>query len=228
MVDKTRRTSAALRCAADGFFFPSDKLDGCVVDLGSAFAAIPQHWVDLILYQKEHAMDRAEKEALIEELKEDLGGASVLLVTRQSGMTVTEAIDLRTKMRESGSTHRVAKNRLVKLAVEGTPFEGVSDLLTGPTSLTYSEDPVAPAKVIVDYIKANPKMEIVGGAMDGKPMDAAGVEALSKLPSKDELRAKIAGLLKAPAAKIAGALEAAPIKVIGVLKAREDQLKEAA
>ena len=174
-------------------------------------------------------MDRASKEALIEELKGDFSDAAVVIVTRQSGMTVGEAIQLRSKMREVEATHRVAKNRLVKIAVEGTPFESVSDLLTGPTSLTYSlEDPVSPAKAIVDYAKTNPKVEILGGAMDGKLMDAAGIDALSKLPGKDELRAKIAGLLKAPGGKMAGVLKAAPQKVIGVLKAREDQLKEAA
>ena len=174
-------------------------------------------------------MDRAEKEALIEELKEDLGGAAVVLVTRQSGMTVGEAADIRGKMRDIEATHRVAKNRLVKIAVEGTPFEGVSDLLTGPTTLTYhQEDPVGPAKALIDYVKSNPKVEIVGGAMDGKMLDAAGVEQLSKLPGKNELRAKIAGLLKAPEGKMAGVLKAAPAKVIGVIKAYEDKLKDAA
>ena len=174
-------------------------------------------------------MDRAEKEALIEELKEDLGGAAVVLVTRQSGMTVGEAADIRGKMRDIEATHRVAKNRLVKIAVEGTPFEGVSDLLTGPTTLTYhQEDPVGPAKALIDYVKSNPKVEIVGGAMDGKMLDAAGVEQLSKLPGKNELRAKIAGLLKAPGGKVAGVLKAAPAKVIGVIKAYEDKLKDAA
>ena len=174
-------------------------------------------------------MDRAEKEALIEELKEDLGGAAVVLVTRQSGMTVGEAADIRSKMRDIEATHRVAKNRLVKIAVEGTPFEGVSDLLTGPTTLTYhQEDPVGPAKALIDYVKSNPKVEIVGGAMDGKMLDAAGVEQLSKLPGKNELRAKIAGLLKAPGGKMAGVLKAAPAKVIGVIKAYEDKLKDAA
>ena len=174
-------------------------------------------------------MDRAEKEALIEELKEDLDGAAVVLVTRQSGMTVGEAADIRGKMRDIEATHRVAKNRLVKIAVEGTPFEGVSDLLTGPTTLTYhQEDPVGPAKALIDYVKSNPKVEIVGGAMDGKLLDAAGVEQLSKLPGKNELRAKIAGLLKAPGGKMAGVLKAAPAKVIGVIKAYEDKLKDAA
>ena len=94
------------------------------------------------------------------------------------------------------------------IAVEGTPFEGVSDLLTGPTTLTYhQEDPVGPAKALIDYVKSNPKVEIVGGAMDGKMLDAAGVEQLSKLPGKGELRAKIAGLLKAPGGKIGSVLK---------------------
>lgn len=152
-------------------------------------------------------MLRSEKEEKIAVMREAFGSASLVVVTQQSGMTVAESTDLRRKMMAAGAGYMVTKNRLARIAMDGTAFEGIGDLFTGPTAISYSEDPVAAAKVISDYIKTNDKVQVVGGSLDGQILDANGVKALATLPSLDELRAKLVGMIQTPATRIAGILQ---------------------
>ena len=171
-------------------------------------------------------MNRSEKAELIETLQSTFNESSTIVVAHQVGMTVVESSDLRGKMREAGAGFKVTKNRIAKLALKGTRFEELEPLFTGPTAVGTSTDPVAAAKTLVDYAKGNDKVTIVGGSMDGKILDKAGVEALAKMPSLDELRGKLVGLLQAPAAKVARVTQAPAGKVARVIKAREDQLQQ--
>ncbi|MEX0504480.1 50S ribosomal protein L10 [Alphaproteobacteria bacterium LSUCC0719] len=171
-------------------------------------------------------MNRQEKAELIETLQSTLNASTTIVVTHQVGMTVAESSDLRGKMREAGAGFKVTKNRIAKLALKGTRYEELEGLFTGPTAIGTSEDPVAAAKALVDYAKGNNKLTIIGGSMDGKILDKAGVEALAKMPSLDELRGKLVGLLQAPAAKIARVTQAPAGKVARVIKARSDQLQQ--
>lgn len=154
-------------------------------------------------------MDRAQKHETVEALNATFGQVATVVVTRNLGLSVAESTDLRQRMRDAGATYKVTKNRLARIAIAGTDYEGLGDLLVGPTAFATSPDPVAAAKVVVDYAKTNEKLEIVGGAMGTKLLDIAGVKALAALPSLDELRAKIVGLTQAPATKLAQ-LTAAP------------------
>ena len=171
-------------------------------------------------------MNRQEKAELIETLQTTLNGSTTVVVAHQVGMTVAESSDLRAKMREAGAGFKVTKNRIAKLALNDTPHTALESLFTGPTAIGTSTDPVAAAKVLVEYAKGNDKLTIVGGSMDGKALDKAGVEALAKLPSLDELRGKLVGILQAPAAKIARVTQAPAGKVARVIKARSDQLQQ--
>ncbi len=153
-------------------------------------------------------MDRAQKKELVAELNRTFTETSVVVVTRNLGLTVAQSTALRVKMRDAGASYKVAKNRLARIAAEGTPYAAISDLLTGPTALATSPDPVAAAKIAVEFAKTNDKLEIVGGAMGDTVLDANGVKALAELPSLDELRAKIVGLIQAPATKIAQVVQA--------------------
>jgi len=148
-------------------------------------------------------MDRSEKADLVAELKSVFTETSVVVVTRNLGLTVAQSTDLRLKMRDAGAQFKVAKNKLAQIALEGTRYGGISELLTGPTALATSSDPVAAAKIAVEFAKTNDKLEIVGGAMGDTLLDANGIKALAALPSLDELRAKMIGLIQAPASKIA-------------------------
>ena len=142
-----------------------------------------------------------------------------MVVTRQSGMTVAEVTDLRRQMRAAGASFKVTKNRLARLALKGTRFEGLGGLFIGPTAIAYSDDPVAAAKVVSDFANSNNKLVIVGGSIGENVLDEAGVQALAKLPSLTELRGKIAGLLQAPAAKLVGVMQAPGGQVARVLGA---------
>ena len=122
----------------------------------------------------------------------------MVVVTRPNGLTVAEVTDLRRKMRAAGATYKVAKNRLATLALDGTQFDGIAPLLKGPTALAWSKDPVAVAKVAVDFARTNEKFTVLGGALGKQTLDAAGIKALSELPSLDQLRGKLLGLLKPP------------------------------
>lgn len=148
-------------------------------------------------------MDRSEKADLVAELKSVFTETSVVVITRNLGLTVAQSTDLRLKMRDAGAQFKVAKNKLAQIALEGTRYGSISDMLTGPTALATSSDPVAAAKIAVEFAKTNDKLEIVGGAMGDTLLDANGIMALAALPSLDELRAKMIGLIQAPASKIA-------------------------
>ena len=168
-------------------------------------------------------MDRAQKTEQVAALKSTFESTSVVIVTRNLGLTVAQSTALRLKMRDAGATYKVSKNKLARIAVEGTTYQAINDLLVGPTALSTSADPVAPAKVIVDFAKTNDKLEIVGGAMGDVVLDVAGVKALAELPSLDELRAKIVGLVQAPATKVAqvvGAPAAQLARVFGAYAAK--------
>jgi len=170
-------------------------------------------------------VNRTEKAELIETLQSTLSEAAAVVVTHQTGLTVAESSDLRGRMREAGAGFKVTKNRLTKIALQGTKYEDISDLFTGPTAMGTSADPVAAAKVLVNFAKENDKLTVIGGSLDGKVLDKAGVEALAKLPSLDELRAKLVGLLNAPATQVARVTQAPAAKLARVIQARADQLQ---
>ncbi len=170
-------------------------------------------------------MNRNEKAELIETLQSTLSEAASVVVTHQTGLTVAESSDLRGRMREAGAGFKVTKNRLTKIALQGTKYEDISDLFTGPTAIGTSADPVSAAKVLVNFAKENDKLTVIGGSLDGKVLDKAGVEALAKLPSLDELRAKLVGLLNAPATQVARVTQAPAAKLARVIQARADQLQ---
>ena len=142
-----------------------------------------------------------------------------MVVTHYSGMTVAEITALRERMREGGASFKITKNRLTRLALAGTRYEGLSDLFTGPTAIAFSSDPVAAAKVVVNFAKDNEKLIILGGGIGEDVYDANGVKALANLPSLDESRARILGLLMAPASKIASVLQAPGGQIARVLGA---------
>jgi large subunit ribosomal protein L10 len=164
-------------------------------------------------------MDRAQKAEAVAALKQTFEEVAVVVVTRNLGMTVAQSTALRGKMREAGASLKVAKNTLALIALEGTTYAPIGDMLVGPTALATSADPVAAAKVAVDFAKTNPKFEIVGGAMGDTLLDVNGVKALAELPSLDELRAKIIGLVNAPATKIAQVVNAPAAKLARVFGA---------
>ena len=171
-------------------------------------------------------MDRAEKAAAVAELKQTFSEVGVVVVTRNHGMTVAQSTQLRNRMRDAGATYKVSKNKLARIALDGTDYLSLGDLLTGPVGLATSTDPVAAAKVAVDFAKTVDKFEIVGGAMGATALDVAGVQALATLPSLDELRAKIVGLIVAPATKLATITQAPAAQIARVLSAYAE--KEAA
>ncbi|WP_121118715.1 50S ribosomal protein L10 [Croceibacterium ferulae] len=171
-------------------------------------------------------MDRSQKADAVAQLSEVFGEAGVVVVTRNLGLTVAQSTVLRSKMRDAGATYQVAKNRLAKLAIKDTDYSGLDSYLSGPTALSYSVDPVAAAKAVVDFAKGTDKIEIVGGSMGAQVLDADGVKALASMPSLDELRGTIIGLVQAPATKIAQLTTAPAAKLARVFAAYGD--KEAA
>ena len=153
-------------------------------------------------------MDRAAKEKLVATLGGVFNDAGVIVVAHNNGMTVTQMNDLRGKMAEAGGSVKVAKNRLVKLALEGTDAEGIKDLFVGPTVLAYSQDPVTAPKIVSDFAKSNDQIAVLGGAMGTTILDTAGIKTLADLPSLDELRAKLIAMIQTPATRIAGVVQA--------------------
>lgn len=164
-------------------------------------------------------MDRAQKQELVKELNGVFDSAGVIVVTHYSGLNVADMTRLRNEMRESGASFKVAKNRLSKLALDGTKRTPLGDLFTGPTAIGYSDDPVAAPKAIARFAKDNENLKILGGMMGDVVLDEAGVMDLASLPSLDELRAKIIGILSTPATRIAGVLQAPAGQVARVLGA---------
>lgn len=170
-------------------------------------------------------MDRAQKSELVASLNRNLAEVGVVVVTRNLGMTVAQSTALRNQMREAGASFKVTKNRLAKLAIEGTPYASIGTMLTGPVALATSSDPVSAAKVAVEFAKTNDRLEIVGGAMGDTLLDVNGVKALATLPSLDELRAKIVGLVQAPATKVVQIVQAPAgqlARVLGAYAAKAD------
>jgi large subunit ribosomal protein L10 len=176
----------------------------------------------------ENNVDRTEKREFVAELSNVFAATSMIVVTRNNGMTVADVTALRRKMREAGANFKVAKNRLALLALDGTRFDGLKPLMKGPTAISWSQDPVAVAKAAVDFAKTNEKFVLVGGALGSQVLDASGVKALSELPSLDALRAKLLGLLAAPATRIAGVLQAPAGQLARVFAAYADSKSEAA
>ena len=172
-------------------------------------------------------MDRAQKEKVVEELGQIFESSGVVVVSHYEGLTVAEMQDLRAQMREAGGSVRVAKNRLAKIALDGKPCEGIADLMTGMTVLSFSEDPVAAAKVAEEYAKANDKFVILGGAMGDTVLDRDGVKAVSAMPSREELIASIAGCIGAPASNIAGAIGAPASNIASILSTIEEKAEAA-
>ena len=152
-------------------------------------------------------MDRAQKRELVTQLNEQWKSSGVLVVAHYKGMTVAQMTDFRKRMKDAGGSVKVAKNRLAKLALKDTDAEAIADLLKGQTCVAYSEDPVSAARISVKYSRENDKLVILGGTMGKTVMDVNAVKALADLPSLDELRAKLIGLLQAPATKIARVLK---------------------
>jgi large subunit ribosomal protein L10 len=148
-------------------------------------------------------MDRNEKADLVAELKQVFSETSVVVVTRNLGLSVAQSTDLRLRMRDAGAQFKVAKNRLALIALDGTRYQPIGELLKGPTALATSLDPVAAAKVAVDFAKTTDRFEVLGGAMGDTVLDVNGIKALAELPSLDELRGTLIGLIQAPATKIA-------------------------
>jgi len=168
-------------------------------------------------------MDRAEKAELVSTLNEAWKDTGVIVVAHYAGMTVAQMTEFRKRVKEAGGSVKVAKNRLAKLALKDTDSEGIADLLKGQTCLAYSEDPIIAAKISVKYAKENEKLVILGGAMGKTKLDANAVKALADLPSLDELRAKIIGLVQAPATKIARILKEPGAKLARVVQAKSAQ-----
>ena len=173
-------------------------------------------------------MDRAEKSAAVASLGEVFKTAKVVVVAHYSGLTVAQMQTLRRQMKQAGASVKVAKNRLAKIALEGSDVASIAPLLKGPAVIAFSGDPVAAPKVAVDFAKAHEQFIILGGAMGTTSLDPNGVKALAALPSLDELRAKLVGLLVAPATKIAQVVNAPATKVARVVQAYASKSEEGA
>jgi len=173
-------------------------------------------------------VDRAEKKAAIEALNGVFKASNVVVVAHYSGLTVAQMQQLRRQMRAAGAAVKVAKNRLAKIALEGTDVASIGSLLKGPTLIATSSDPVAAPKVAVDFAKGHEKFVVLGGAMGKTALDPNGVKALASLPSLDELRGKLVGLLVAPATKIAQLANAPAAKVARVVQAYANKSEAAA
>lgn len=168
-------------------------------------------------------MLRAEKAQVIDDLGAVFKETGVVVVTHYKGLTVAEISDLRSRMRAAGASFRVTKNKLAQRALDGTSFADMAPLFKGPTAIAFSKDPAAAPKIVSEFAKKNEKLQIVGGGLSGTLLDAASVRALAELPSLDQLRGKIIGLINAPAARLVGLLQAPGGQVARVLAARAEQ-----
>ena len=168
-------------------------------------------------------MDRTQKANWVGSLHGKLGEVGLVVVAHYKGLTVAEMTALRTKMRAAGASFKVTKNRLTKLALAGTEFENLADLFVGPTAIAASSDPVAAAKVIAEFAKTNDKLKILGGSLGSMRLDVDGVKALATLPSLDELRGRLIGMISTPATRIAGVLQAPAGQLARVLRAKADK-----
>ena len=164
-------------------------------------------------------MNRAQKIEQVASLNALFGATTLVVVTRPVGLTVAQATDLRRQMRDAGARFKVTKNRLTRLALKGTDFEGLTGLFVGPTAIAYSDDPVAAARVAVGFADRNEALDIMGGGLGEQVLDAAAVTALARLPSLDELRGRLVGMIQTPATRIAGVLQAPAGQMARVLGA---------
>ena len=169
-------------------------------------------------------MKREQKEDKVATLHASFQSADLVVVAHQTGLTVAESTDLRRRMREVGGSFRVTKNRLARIALKGTAFEHLDDLFRGPTGVAFSQDPVALAKALTEYVKKNQKLAIVGGGLGGQSLDVKSIEALATMPPIEELRAKIVGLLTTPASRLVGILPQPATKLVGVVGAPASKL----
>ncbi len=175
-------------------------------------------------------MDREQKREFVAGLAQVFAETSMVVVARNRGLTVAEATDLRRRMRTAGATYKVVKNRLATLALAETQFTGIAPMLRGPTALAWAKDPVAVAKAAVDYGRGNDKLVVVGGSLGARMLDPDGVRALAELPSLDQLRARLVGMIATPATRVAGVLQAPAgqlARVFGAF-ARKDEEQAAA
>jgi large subunit ribosomal protein L10 len=168
-------------------------------------------------------MTRVQKQALIEATNAKLNSAGIALVVHNNGLTVTQISALRRNLRAVDAEFKVSKNRLAKIAAKDTPLEGIIDFLEGPSAIATSADPVSVAKGLVDFAKTNDKLVILGGVFGSQKLDVKAIEALAKLPSLNELRAKIVGIIQTPATRIAGILQAPGGQVARVIAAHSSK-----
>ena len=168
-------------------------------------------------------MDRTQKEELVASFNDAFSKATLVVVTSQNGLSVAQSTELRREMRNAGASFKVTKNRLTRLALKGTKFEHLSDLFKGPTGIAYSDDPVAAARVAVKFAEDNDKLVVLGGGLDEQALDVSAVTALAKLPSLDELRGKLVGMIQTPATRIAGVTQAPVGHLARVISARAEQ-----
>ena len=171
-------------------------------------------------------MKRSEKNNFVQDLKEELKNSSSMIVAHYDGLSVSETDSLRKEMRDNGTKFKVTKNRLTKIALTDTPYESIADLFTGPTAIAYSSDPVAPAKVSVNFEKKFENFKIVGGCYEGEKIDISKINFLATLPSLDQIRGKLIGLLNAPAQKLASVVQAPGGQLARLISARSKQLEE--
>ena len=171
-------------------------------------------------------MKRSDKKEFVQKLKDEIDTSSSVIVAHYSGLTVDQSEQLRSEMRDNGAKFKVTKNRLAKLALEQTRFKVIADLFTGPTAIAYSNDPVAPAKVAVSFEKKLEKFKIIGGGYDGEKIDLEKINFLATLPSMDELRGKIVGLISAPAQKIASIVKEPAGQMARLISAQSKSLEK--
>ena len=171
-------------------------------------------------------MKRSDKDTFVQELKEELKSSTSIIVAHYDGLSVLETDNLRKEMRNSGAKFKVTKNRLTKIALTDTPYESIADLFVGPTAIAYSSDPVAPAKVSVNFEKKFENFKIIGGSYDGEKIDKEKINFLASLPSLDQIRGKLLGLLNAPAQKITSVVQAPAGQLARLVNSRSEQLEK--
>ena len=170
-------------------------------------------------------MKRSDKNNFVQKMKEDLKNSSSVIVSHYAGLSVKDTDNLRKEMRDNGAKFKVTKNRLTKIALADTPFESITDLFAGPTAIAYSDDPVAPAKVSVSFEKKFENFKIIGGSYEGEKIDISKINFLASLPSLDQIRGKLVGLLQAPAQKITSVVQAPGGQLARLVNARSKELE---
>ena len=171
-------------------------------------------------------MKRSDKNDFVQNMKDELKGSNSIIVAHYDGLSVSETDSLRKEMRNNGAKFKVTKNRLTRIALADTPYESIADLFVGPTAIAYSSDPVAPAKVSVIFEKKLQNFKIIGGSYDGKKIDKDKINFLASLPSLDQIRGILLGLLNSPAQKIASIVQAPAGQLARLVNARSDQLEK--